>query len=481
MGFRDAPLNAAQLEVLAWIRDGCPDGVYEDWSHRITARALHNRGLAEVQGHGASWSASLTDDGAHYLEHGEYSQPPEGSTRAPRVPRPRSKGPPARRAASAKKPAPAEPIQKRERIPRKPGALDQLMTALATSEGKQILVPLDEEARYRQLAGSAKRFARIPENMRLAFEYEQSAEEAMLRISLESIPAWQAAVLESVQALDELRNPSDVVEEFIDSETFTVTGAPRNRALLLLDALVAGGRELGMTVEARPNEPIRRSGYDSAGPRRDEVSFRVGGDEFRLWFTQAKLKVSHEPTARELARARQGFLFPDVDIVPDENVGISLDGQGRTFWADRWADNEEHRLEEDLAQILEEIRLRHMRLVRQRKQEQQRQQQRRQHWEAAREQAIAKYRQQFLIKAMESQAERWAQASRLRQYAQAVRDQGKLWDGDERVSAVEWAAQIEERAAKIDPLPRAGRFPKIPAPKPEDLGPFMGSWSDYGP
>lgn len=41
-------LNAAQLKVLTWVRDGAPDGVRDGYEHRIVARTLHNRGLVEV-------------------------------------------------------------------------------------------------------------------------------------------------------------------------------------------------------------------------------------------------------------------------------------------------------------------------------------------------------------------------------------------------------------------------------------------------
>ena len=72
MGGRNLPLNPTQIEVLIWVRDGCAPGVYEDWAHRITARALHNRGLVVVKGRGTGWAASLTDDGTFYLDYGEY-------------------------------------------------------------------------------------------------------------------------------------------------------------------------------------------------------------------------------------------------------------------------------------------------------------------------------------------------------------------------------------------------------------------------
>jgi hypothetical protein len=64
----DRPLNPTQLEVLEWVQYGCPNGVYEDWAHLIVARALHNRGLLLVAGHGTWWNAALPTDGGRSMQ-----------------------------------------------------------------------------------------------------------------------------------------------------------------------------------------------------------------------------------------------------------------------------------------------------------------------------------------------------------------------------------------------------------------------------
>ncbi|MDF1478790.1 helix-turn-helix domain-containing protein [Leifsonia sp. H3M29-4] len=58
-------LNDKQQAVLAWVVQGCPPGVYpdDDFSHRVTARALKNRGLIELSGHGRNWRAHPTARG----------------------------------------------------------------------------------------------------------------------------------------------------------------------------------------------------------------------------------------------------------------------------------------------------------------------------------------------------------------------------------------------------------------------------------
>lgn len=63
-------LTDRQQDVLNWINDGCPDGVYppEDFAHKASARALHNRGLVRISGKGPTWSAAPTERGRVWPE-----------------------------------------------------------------------------------------------------------------------------------------------------------------------------------------------------------------------------------------------------------------------------------------------------------------------------------------------------------------------------------------------------------------------------
>lgn len=76
---RFLPLNARQLEVLRWVADGCPDRSWPNHSHKLTARMLQSRGLADVAHKRDGWAARLTDSGRYYLEHGRY--PPQVASR----------------------------------------------------------------------------------------------------------------------------------------------------------------------------------------------------------------------------------------------------------------------------------------------------------------------------------------------------------------------------------------------------------------
>jgi hypothetical protein len=66
------PLTVRQVEVLQWISDGCPDGVWSDFTYKTTAYALAARGLVKVDRRRDQWSASITGAGEFYLAHGQY-------------------------------------------------------------------------------------------------------------------------------------------------------------------------------------------------------------------------------------------------------------------------------------------------------------------------------------------------------------------------------------------------------------------------
>lgn len=88
MAPRFPPLSARQLEVLRWLEDGCPDRDWPDETHKHSARALQSRGLASVGRKNKVWTASITESGRFYLEHGCY--PPrvsDGTDRTPSSPR----------------------------------------------------------------------------------------------------------------------------------------------------------------------------------------------------------------------------------------------------------------------------------------------------------------------------------------------------------------------------------------------------------
>ncbi|WP_143267088.1 hypothetical protein [Amycolatopsis thailandensis] len=340
------------------------------------------------------------------------------------------------------------------------------------------MVPADQASKYRRLAAAAKRFGRIPEKMRLSFEYCRRDSGYRLAIALQPLPEWQTTL--TTQVVSETpSDPTDVVLAIMELKDFPVQEEQRNRACRLLDALVRGARQAGMTVSLQTDRHMR--GYAGRGDHRNEIRFAVDRDEVWLHFTQAMLQRPHEPTGRELKRARQGYMFSDFVEVPDEHLGIILTGAGGRFWADSWKDSDGHRLEDDLVEILEEIRLQHGHLAMQRaaaeerarQAELERAERAERQAEAEAHAAIAR-REHLIDEEVRNQARRWTEAGQLRAYAAEVRQHAASLTAERRAHALYWAERIMKVADAMDPFPdRAVRPHALGEPTASELQAFM--------
>lgn len=481
MASRGVPLNPIQLEVLRWVGDGCPSGAYEDWSHRITARALHNRGLVRVSGHGAGWKASIEPEGVYYLEHGQY--PPESDPQPGPPPLPADPAPPTP-SRSANPPMEDPPRRQRDR-PQKPGVTERFIDELVDAGPAGVEIPMDRAYLLRRRVADAERDGRIPDGMRVAVRPFRRDEEHGAHVRIERLPHWFRQAQRSRRRGGAEHTTPAI--ELDGSEEFQVKGAPRERALRLVDAMVEGATSEGVAVRAALEVRID-DGRRYVEVRRDELMFASEPDEVEAWFVQKTLQVQHEPTSRELARARQGYLFPDFDDVPDENLTFMLDGRSGIMWAASWTDSDEQRLEQMLPRILEEILFRLDAAVAAREAERRREEAklralelRREAWDRAREEAVDAFHRQFLITQMLDQATAWQQAALLQRYADAVRHHAQSLAGSANADALEWAERIEAHADRINPLPNSAATPTLPEPTMKDLEPFMGKHGSYRP
>lgn len=334
------------------------------------------------------------------------------------------------------------------------------MSELNAAPDHTLFLNPSEESRYKHLAALAKHHGRIPTNWEITFNGHRESGKYQIVVRLGPLPAWQTRVLEPIPVPSRLKDLNEIVAALQASTTFLAQGAAtRKRALRLMQALTEAATEDGFKVRGRPAQ--RFGSYGDA--RRDEVEFKRGFREFKVYFEQPIDKVPHEPTEKELARAKRGHLFPDVDDVPSEHLTLRLEGPGDQFWASSWSDSERedspHRLEDDLAQILEEMRLRHGKL--QEEFEAQREWARESLAKDERDKATAAelFRERYVLDAMRDQAQRWQEANLLRDYAAAI-----LARAGSDPAARDWAKQIEDEAQQVDPFPLGLLAPVIPEP-----------------
>ncbi len=401
------PLNDLQLEILTWIRDGTPDGVYDDYRPRIVARALHNRGLVDVSGHGKNWQATLTTNGAHYIEHGDY--PPSDDNAGDTSP-PRPK-------LTVRKPAPASKADA-EAKPRKPprvGPTDAMMNALTAAEDHRIEIEYDQAQRYRQLALTADRFKKIPDGMQVTVSSDYRTRTA--HVTLGPLPEWRTRILDPVPVPSALRDPSDVIKALRTRDDLDIRAAEKNRALRLIEALVVETRRREYTVAAIPAPRKDHWGYvQRTEENTGHIKIMLGPDEYRLSIYQLTEKVEHVATKSELARAGRGYALPKWDYVPTGRLGIRIDSKGGTFWGDSWTDRDDRTLDDAVAQILQELELRHDAAVDRRLAEDRQRLERKRQWEAARENAIQQLTDNHRADILRDQVARARDATAIRDY-----------------------------------------------------------------
>lgn len=362
-----------------------------------------------------------------------------------------------------------------------PRAATDIMIEELLQHDHRIAIDPSEADRYERLARTAARFKKAPEGMRV--RVERNWRERKAWVILETLPSWMTAVLKPIAVPTMLRQPTDVVVQLRSREDLNIERSEQNRALRLMDALVRESRERGYTVAATKAPQRDRWGYyvrdeDDVG----HVLIDIGPDRFRLSIAQEREKTPHVPTRSEQARAGRGYAPPQFDLTPTPNLRVTIEGKEVAFWRSFWSDNQGTPLEVSLAQILQELELRHERAEDNRREAVRQQEIRKRQWEAARVAAIEQLTQSHRANELTEQVQHWELANQIREYVLAM--EARLVDHlapEERADAEAWIHWARDYAQRIDPLNAKLGMPTDPEPTHEALAPFMKGWSPYGP
>ncbi|NEC16587.1 hypothetical protein G3I34_30820 [Streptomyces sp. SID8014] len=98
------------------------------------------------------------------------------------------------------------------------------------------------------------------------------------------------------------------------------------------------------------------------------------------------------------------------------------------------------------------------------------------------QEAHAAYAHAYRVKHLGEQADTWHQASRLTEYIAAVRNHvTSLPPGQERTEIEAWLTFADAHLQHLTESVSAPKLPTPPKPSGDDLKPFLGHWSPYGP
>ncbi|MFE5814881.1 hypothetical protein ACFQ6S_15935 [Streptomyces sp. NPDC056479] len=475
-------LNKRQIAVLHWVGQGCPSGVWETSTYKITCVALQNRGLLTISKRRGQWNTTLTESGQHYLTHGTYPamQPRTSEIGRPRAARNPDPGKPETHGTPTEPTSRTTPLLPPEAPPKRTTLTDQLLEELAENNGCIIKTNTGgpNAVNWSARVNAARKSGKIPKTKELyGFRSSKGYE-----IRLVDIPAWRLADLTPVPVPARIRQPHAVVRDLqSQSQPMGLTKDIQGRSLRLIQALITATEtrgyvaKIGATRGAPP--PHRRR---SAPPH---FTITAQGQPVGFLVLQEQDRSEHTPTEKEIAEAKKHtwVRIPRFDYNPSDRLRFILRG-GNPHRATEWADTPGRPLEDQLAEIAQEVVLRGEAAERKRLADLEAARQRRLRWEAAMQQARIDYAEAFRVKRLEAQAEAWRHATRLAEYVAAVRAQVEaLPAGQERARAEAWLEFADVHLERLNPLSTTPQLPDVPEPRPDDLRPFLRHWSPHGP
>lgn len=431
---KDGPLSVRQVQVLQWVNDGCPDGVWRDYTYKTTAYALAARGLISVDRRRGRWSAQITEDGSFYLAHGRYPS----DTRSPVA-----------RSDRAETGSALDDLA--EKVLAELTSGDGTLTVASPSER--------ERAQYRRVIHRLITGRQIPEGLvlrhtgrdhgdltiRLIGESEEAHPEPAPEVV---VPSTMSAVTNEVRTLA--------------AETqMALTEASMDRALRILQAIANECAKRGWTLEREPT---------------DDRRFRVNTNECHF-----ELALSEELVDREVADEEQlsAAKYPWQRIpLKQRKVGSGrltlLLGQ---YWQRKsWSDRRRWTLDDKLGAVFVELERRVAEAAQQRQLRQDDLRRRQRAWDAAMIEAQQAYVISLNRRRMREQVTNHIDAQAFRDYADTLSTAAeRCTEPAEADSIRRWRQFAMNEAARIDPISTSDALHNLEPDtvRPEDCEPFL--------
>jgi hypothetical protein len=453
-----------QVDLLRRIGEGRDPVTARESRLATTVYALRGRRLVTTPRSGGVWTAVITDAGRYYLEHGYYIDSP----------------PPASRRGSV---TAVKPSRVPERLPGEgsrgdpsgvPVAADELIQRLW--EHGSVTVndpPLEVRAAWRRVIDATKRQGLVPDGFRLRHRGRDHGDLVIELIDGDhpGNTSWNGE-RHRVVVPDDLDIACALVQDLqSDPARLQVSPATLPRALRVVQALVG-------EAERRGNEMLLADGDEG-------IVLVVRGRRYRLVMAEEWETIDHLPGAQEsdpVGAYSWQRVQPQARTQPSGRLTLELTDDSYRWRGRprRWADRRRWRLDDKLGDVLSEVEARatideqadlaaeRARVERQRQ------------WERAMDHARAQHVDAYYVASLKEQVVRWDLARAARVYVAAIEEAtGSVGMGEDLRRWVDW---IKQYADRIDPLTAQLQPPPPPPdPGPDDLRPFLGRWSPYGP
>lgn len=463
-------LNEAQMAVLKWIADGCPDGALEGYEHRVSAAALRSRDLVRISGRGKTWRAEITDRGRDFLARSLQVRTKSADTQS------RSGN---LEAEANGGPAPPKPAPARQLSPS-----EQLVADVIAAGGvlKVPYVRREGEPDYQQRLLAAERFGKVPRGKRLTSDYVAGHQEIRLEDAIEGteVEARPVPVPERISRLH------PVARRFRDdTDKHLVSRARLSRSVRIVHALATEVERRGWEIS---NAEGKTGGYqrDQWSPTNDGhfvVTIRSHSFGLRVFEEKVKARGAFEAETRSRASARFPQYLPPrklarYDSAATGRLQIAFVGYGHGGRTSTFSDRKNWTLEEKLAELFRELEIRAAKADHRQAEMERAAEERRRRWEVAMDQARERFFEAHREQVLRAQISAWQEVGTIRSFLEAL--EAKYGDNPDSADWIAWIkGYLDER---LDPLASPPTMPARPDATPDDLKPFLsGGLSPYGP
>jgi hypothetical protein len=409
-----------------------------DINHRITARALANRGFVVIHGHGATWTATITDAGIAALQ--EAAQPQEES-----------------RAAEFE--------------------AEVLLRAVIDARGALPAMGKRDHTSDIRLIAAALRVSWRPKGKKLEL-YSHWGENTEWRI-VDHYPDMVDPA--PVPIPTTLRNPRPAVVAYGNNKRWQQVCKPHvHRASLILQAVAAEAEHRGYV--ARTPKPERSEyGRSNNESRADmHLVIDINGATFPL-----TIKEISEPGGAPLdyySRDRlPGWMGRrQTAFISTGRLQLSLDSRynGRKH---EFRDSKRSTLENALPEVLREMEIRNLEDLAKQRERDDAAAKAQVRWENAMRRAEDNLQYEHKAKRLRSQVSAWQETEAIHGYIQAMTEATALLPTEERADATAWIEWARQYAEQLDPLGKRLAVPEDRRFTSDDLKPFLGGLSPYGP
>ncbi|MGH3350895.1 MAG: hypothetical protein ACRDPS_09545 [Nocardioides sp.] len=415
MGKNPEQLNQKQVDVLGWISDGCPAGVYEDGhEHKITAQALQRRGLIKIKGRGPTWTAAITAAGRRWI---------------------------------ADPPAVVLPDETEA---------DRLIAQVLDAGGRLVVHGEgDVVAANERLVRMSLKSASRPRGKKLSMSWVGRYGRGPIAIELvEHFDDLVDAV--PVPVPERIGKYHPAVRAYVsDKEWHYVTPDHVPRAARILQALAREAERRGMDAWHPASALKGRPPHEVGKVRKLHLAVQTPAGEYTI-----QVKEIAGPGAAQLGRSWERGRKPvpawidtrNWEFISTGKLELVVHGQGFGYDGAHYRDAKSTKVEDRLPELLRAFEVQRLRAEWQEQERKREEADRRRRWESAMDSAKEKYVEHAKWEHFIERSQEWHAINRHRAFLEAVRDELDRYVGEDRVAIEQHLVEVESALDMRDPL-----------------------------